>query len=226
MEEPILCLPTSGLPCPSAATGGGIAVCGGAICWHKIRGPHICGRSNSTGYGSAIAGPHSHQMLRLAAARYWRPGTWRGAPTSPRRPTVALAKPFVLAAAMPRAFSRESASSLEVTVDSYNGVQVVDPAASACITDVEGFAARLKDSLETWRREGRRGVWLRLATESLDALPAAAKLGFVGLDQRTDTVRGVAPSGPTLPGARWECLRAIYLPRLGKRRPLTNRVFP
>ena len=53
-----------------------------------------------------------------------------------------------------------------------------DPMLSSADTDIKDFTVSLKKTLNAFRRDGRRGVWLRVATPALHLLSAAVDLGF------------------------------------------------
>ena len=62
-------------------------------------------------------------------------------------------------------FSNSVSSTLTHTVDGYGGVTVQDTA----IPDTkEEFSALIRHSLETWKEEGRRGVWLKIPASKID----------------------------------------------------------
>ncbi|GBG29758.1 Nucleoside diphosphate-linked moiety X motif 6 [Hondaea fermentalgiana] len=83
-------------------------------------------------------------------------------------------------------------AALEHKVNSYNAVEVVDPrshagykgleegeAAQLTPTDPREFERDLWQSLQCWRKEGRKGVWLRIGIGASDLIPVAVQAGFV-----------------------------------------------
>ncbi|KAL7608470.1 nudix hydrolase 8 isoform X1 [Lactuca sativa] len=59
--------------------------------------------------------------------------------------------------------------------DEYGGV-VVNPEKLPFNTNV--FASTLRSSLSIWRREGKKGIWLKLPLEKCDLVPIAVREGF------------------------------------------------
>jgi 8-oxo-dGTP pyrophosphatase MutT (NUDIX family) len=72
---------------------------------------------------------------------------------------------------------------LEHRVNTYNSVEVTD---ASCGPRADGgppaapreWEARLWQSLGQWRREGRKGVWLRLHPSQSELVPVAVRAGF------------------------------------------------
>ena len=64
--------------------------------------------------------------------------------------------------------------------DTYNGVTIeldkyVDGDGSL---DVEGFRKTLKNSLDVWRKEGKRGIWINIPKYCSETVPICTNLGF------------------------------------------------
>lgn len=66
-------------------------------------------------------------------------------------------------------------SILKGRVDSYKGI-IVEP--SSLPVDVPTFERCLKASLQQWRHEKRRGIWLKLPIKNVDFVAPAVEAGF------------------------------------------------
>jgi hypothetical protein len=64
---------------------------------------------------------------------------------------------------------------LKGRVDSYKGI-IVEP--SSLPVDVPTFERCLKASLQQWRHEKRRGIWLKLPIKNVDFVAPAVEAGF------------------------------------------------
>jgi ADP-ribose pyrophosphatase YjhB (NUDIX family) len=64
---------------------------------------------------------------------------------------------------------------LACTADRYGGLSIDS---AALPSSVEAFAAALEASLQAWRQEGKRGIWLSLPLALSSHVPAAAAQGF------------------------------------------------
>ncbi|CAN0342622.1 unnamed protein product, partial [Phaeothamnion confervicola] len=60
--------------------------------------------------------------------------------------------------------------------DQYDGVLVDE---RGLPEDVDAFVDLLSTSIEVWRGQGRKGVWLKLPLSRAELVPVSAKLGFV-----------------------------------------------
>ena len=67
-------------------------------------------------------------------------------------------------------------SVLDWRSDPYGGVNI-KPEALAPVP--EDFASQLTESMEAWRKQNRRGVWLKIPIEHASLVPVAASQGFV-----------------------------------------------
>src|ERR1041384_6982190 len=65
---------------------------------------------------------------------------------------------------------------LEHAPDMFGGI-IVEP--GQLPADAEEFAERLQFSLDTWRDEGRRLVWVDVPLNLAELIPVATKAGFV-----------------------------------------------
>lgn len=74
-------------------------------------------------------------------------------------------------------FKAPSASALAAYADYYGGV-IVEPTAAADCDSVEEFSEKLSSSIDTWRKEGRRGVWLKIPSDCLTYASAAVQQNF------------------------------------------------
>lgn len=81
---------------------------------------------------------------------------------------------------MRKFFLRDSHSSLlacrrmlEASIDPYNGV-IINP--KKLPNDEIAFGTALERSLERWRVEGRRGVWLTVPVDKAPFLPLALEV--------------------------------------------------
>jgi len=83
--------------------------------------------------------------------------------------------------------SSGSSKVLRHKVNTYNSVEVTDACSWAGITHKEvtvpstgprEFEARLWESLRVWKREGRKGVWLKIGIGAADLVPVAVAAGF------------------------------------------------
>jgi ADP-ribose pyrophosphatase YjhB (NUDIX family) len=61
-------------------------------------------------------------------------------------------------------------------VDLYNGI-IIDPATLP--SDLLVFGEALQGSLDKWKKEGRRGIWLQIPTKLAHLISVALELGFV-----------------------------------------------
>jgi hypothetical protein len=68
------------------------------------------------------------------------------------------------------------ASILKGRVDSYKGI-IVEP--SSLPVDVPTFERCLKASLQQWRHEKRRGIWLKLPIKNVDFVAPAVEVPFL-----------------------------------------------
>lgn len=59
---------------------------------------------------------------------------------------------------------------LEATIDAYNGVNV---SSKSLPEDEMVFGRELEQSIEKWRSEGRKGVWIRIPQDKASFLPIA-----------------------------------------------------
>eukprot|EP00007_Cunea_sp_BSH-02190019_P009976 CAMPEP_0174232792 /NCGR_PEP_ID=MMETSP0417-20130205/2980_1 /TAXON_ID=242541 /ORGANISM="Mayorella sp, Strain BSH-02190019" /LENGTH=315 /DNA_ID=CAMNT_0015310897 /DNA_START=578 /DNA_END=1523 /DNA_ORIENTATION=- len=106
------------------------------------------------------------------------------------------------------ASSHSSELVLSYTTDRYNGVKV--SASALCGLDVISFAERLSASLEHWKKEKRRGIWLEVDRSPEQALliAPALRLGFsyhhVSPAVVTEGARQ-RPSPPSAPGVLVLC---------------------
>ena len=66
--------------------------------------------------------------------------------------------------------------------DTYNGVSIrldhVKGGEDATICHPESFRQMLKSSLQTWKDDGRKGIWIYAPTERSNLVPIATSLGF------------------------------------------------
>jgi len=64
--------------------------------------------------------------------------------------------------------------------DTYNGVtlKLDSLVAKGERIDVSTFAVTLENSLNHWKKEGKRGIWLHIPTSCSDVVPICAELGF------------------------------------------------
>lgn len=71
---------------------------------------------------------------------------------------------------------------LSCTIDTYNSVHITDSATLGgerqAPTPATEFEARLWQSLFTWRKAGRRAVWLKLDAECSHLVPVVVRMGF------------------------------------------------
>lgn len=70
-----------------------------------------------------------------------------------------------------------AAQLLQGDVDRFGGVSVA-LGGSADVGETADFRSRLRDSLATWRADGRCAVWVQVANEASAALPALLEEGF------------------------------------------------
>ncbi|KAL6054702.1 nucleoside diphosphate-linked moiety X motif 6 [Balamuthia mandrillaris] len=75
---------------------------------------------------------------------------------------------------------------LEGVVNLYNGVTITE---SALPTDPIEFGRRLQASLEIWKKQGRRGIWLNIPIQLCALVPIAVKCGFVYHSAKPDALR-------------------------------------
>ena len=72
--------------------------------------------------------------------------------------------------------TRNISTTLEHTVDGYGGVTILGDA----LPDTkEEFLSQIKHSLDSWKIDGRRGVWLKIPASKLEYAVSAMELGFV-----------------------------------------------
>eukprot|EP00983_Pelagomonas_calceolata_P022952 721950-Pelagomonas_calceolata.AAC.4 len=64
---------------------------------------------------------------------------------------------------------------LEYANDAYGGV-IVDT--KGLPSDVHHFKAALRDSLQAWQQDGKRGIWLKVPLLLATHVPPAVELGF------------------------------------------------
>jgi 8-oxo-dGTP pyrophosphatase MutT (NUDIX family) len=79
------------------------------------------------------------------------------------------------------------ARALDGTHDAYGGF-IVDPNALHSFPTTAEFSATLASSLETWRRDGVRGVWLKVPTTRAPLLPICIEQGFTPHHAESDYV--------------------------------------
>uniref|UniRef100_A0A7S2DCT2 Nudix hydrolase domain-containing protein n=1 Tax=Octactis speculum TaxID=3111310 RepID=A0A7S2DCT2_9STRA len=71
-----------------------------------------------------------------------------------------------------------SCEPLRAKDDIYQG-KIIDAHSVAECNSQEEFTARLAESLNTWRRFGRRGIWLEISGDHANFVSSALRLGFV-----------------------------------------------
>lgn len=64
---------------------------------------------------------------------------------------------------------------LETSEDEYGGL-IIDP--RSLPLNANAFISSLRASLSSWKKKGKRGVWLKLPIEYVDLVPVAIKEGF------------------------------------------------
>lgn len=67
-----------------------------------------------------------------------------------------------------------------IETDTYNGIIIrLDHATDESeVVSLESFQARLEESLDMWRTEGRKGVWIYVPNSRANLVPIATSLGF------------------------------------------------
>ena len=73
-------------------------------------------------------------------------------------------------------YKRNQSTTLAYKSDLYNGVHIDEQGLSSLTSDE--FSLKLQHSLDQWKQQSHRGVWLKLSLQNSSFIPIAIKSGF------------------------------------------------